>query len=58
MGFKKVGKKKVGVKKIIKKVKKKVGVKQKYKEIFCMDKNKGNPFIFICVDTQTDRQKD
>ena len=28
----------------------------KYKEIFCVDKHKGNPFIFICVDTQTDRQ--
>ena len=23
-----------------------------------MDKNKGNPFIFICVDKQTDRQTD
>ena len=32
----------------------------KYKEIFCVDKNKGNPFIFICVDTHThtDRQTD
>ena len=25
------------------------------KEIFCVNKNKGNPFTFICVDRQTDR---
>ena len=38
--------------------KKKVGKEiSKYKEIFCVDKNEGNPFIFICVDRQTDRQR-
>ena len=54
MGVKKNGsKKKVGVKKIIKKNLNESGVKNKNP---FKSKYKGNPFIFICAERQTDRQ--
>ena len=56
MGVKKNGsKKKVGVKKIIKKNLNESGVKNKNP---FKSKYKGNPFIFICAERQTDRQTD